>query len=292
MLNDKISLSNPQKKLWNKPSISKLDYVREIHELSPFLIRHCKNKYLTCIRYPDGVLGKFFYQKNIPSYAPPWIDSKIMSDINYINLKDERTLMWLCNLATIEFHISFNSIKTPQKPDYIVLDLDPSEGVSFEIVREGGLRIYEELKKLSIEAVVKTSGATGIQILIPHGNKLDYLQGRKINRFFAEYFSKKYPKIFTIERTVKNRGKKIYFDYLQMWTGKSIIAPYSPRAREEAPISMPLYWNELEEGITPKTFNLMNINKILVNRGDILKDYDRIYNEPLHSMVKEISKLH
>jgi len=288
MSNNKINLSNPEKALWNNPIITKLDYVKELHKLAPFIIRHCKNRNLTCIRYPDGIEGKFFYQKNVPKHAPNWIKTDIYADTEYINLVDAQTLMWLGNLASIELHLSFHAINKPQNPVYIVLDLDPSEGVSFELVREGGLRIHEELEKLSIESIAKTSGATGIQILIPHGNKLNYNQAREFNGFLANYFVQKYPKIFTIERTVKNRGEKIYFDYLQMWTGKSIIAPYSPRAREGAPISMPLFWKELEEGIVTTDFNLLNIHEILISRGDILADYEQLNNDSVHSIVKEI----
>ncbi|MFZ7131913.1 MAG: non-homologous end-joining DNA ligase [Eubacteriales bacterium] len=289
-MNKNIKLSNPGKFLWPHLGITKLDYARIMHQLSPYLLNYTKDRYLTCIRYPDGIDGKSFYQKNSPPHAPDWIPTEEYGDIHYINLKEDDILLWLCNLAVIEFHVSFNSIHG-NIPDFIVFDLDPSEGVSFELVREGAMKIHETLRDMSITCIAKTSGATGIQILIPHGKKLDYEQGRQINEFFAAYFAQKYPGIFTIERMVKNRGKKIYFDYLQMWQGKSIIAAYSPRAVKEAAISMPLTWNELSRGVVTRDFHLKNILSIMEERGDLLADYVHQQNLPLHNIFKEIKNL-
>lgn len=289
-LNEKVKLSNPQKMLWPNLDITKLEYVKIMHGLAPYILKYTKDKYLTCIRYPDGIYGKSFYQKNKPSHAPDWIPTLQYGGNDYVNLINEDILMWLCNLAVIEFHISFERADS-NKPDFLIFDLDPSQGVPFEMVRESAIVIYETLKGFSISCMAKTSGATGIQILIPHGRKLNYDEGRKFNEFFSRYFSEKYPHLFSIERIVKKRGNKIYFDYLQMWQGKSLIAPYSPRAVEHGAVSMPLKWGEVYQGVTPKDFNLQNILSILKKRGDLLAEYVLEENIPLQNFFNEIKNL-
>jgi bifunctional non-homologous end joining protein LigD len=268
----KIKLSNPNKLLWPELGITKVDYLKYLIYLSPYIIKHAKDRYLTTIRYPDGYNQKFFYQKKIPSYAPNYVDTCEWKDGSlYINLNKQTTLIWLGNLASLEFHTTFNKIHNPFYPNNIVFDLDPSQGQVFDQVIEVALKIYETLNKLNIKSYVKTSGATGLQIYIPIGDKYDYNVARQISKFFAEYFSNKYPEIITIERLKNKRGKKLYFDYLQMWEGKSIITPYSPRATKYASISMPLKWEEVEKGIKPEDFTIINAMARLKKMGDLFE---------------------
>jgi bifunctional non-homologous end joining protein LigD len=270
--NNKIKLSNPSKLLWDNLSITKEEYIKYLVMLSPYILKYAKNRYLTTIRYPDGYNKKFFYQKKVPSYAPNFVDTCQWKDgSKYINLNNKSTLIWLGNLATLEFHTTFNTINKPYSPTNLVFDLDPSEGQVFEQVIEVALKINETLKKLNITSYVKTSGATGLQIYISLGNRYDYDTARKISKFFAEYFASKYSDLITIERLKEKRGKKLYFDYLQMWEGKSIITPYSPRATKNATISMPLKWEEVEKGIKPKDYTIINALDRINAIGDLFQ---------------------
>lgn len=271
MINDnKIKISNPDKYLWPELGVTKVDYIKYLIYLSPYIIKHAKDRFLTTIRYPDGYSKKFFYQKKVPGYAPDFVNTADWKDgSKYINLDSQATLIWLGNLASLEFHTTFNKIQNPFAPTSLVFDLDPSEGQTFNQVIEVALLIYKTLNKLHINSYIKTSGATGLQIYIPIGEKYDYNTARKISKFFAEYFAKKYPRIITIERLKENRGNKLYFDYLQMWEGKSIITPYSPRATSSASISMPLRWEEVKEGIKPSDYTIMNAIERIKKNGDI-----------------------
>ncbi len=264
-----IRITNPEKLLWPELGIRKIDYLTILKDFSPYIIKHAKNRLLTTIRFPDGINEKSFYQKNAPSYTPNWIKRIRWKNVNYIILNDYATLAWLCNQAVIEFHLSFNSYMNENYPNYLVFDLDPSSDQKFEAVIEVALLINETLKSLEIKSWVKTSGATGLQIYIPIGEKYNYNISRKINNFFAIYFSEKYPNKITIERMKSKRGNKIYFDYLQMWHGKTITATYSPRATKEATISTPIEWEELKKGLLPQDFNLLNINSRLKEKGDL-----------------------
>lgn len=207
-------------------------------------------------------------------------------DINYIVLDSLPTLVWLVTQAALEFHVTFNTVDREDHPTYLVFDLDPSKGQSFDEVIEVGLRIYETLEALSIKSFAKTSGATGLQVYIPVNSRYSYDQARTINEFFGKYFSQKYPGLITIERIVKNRGKKLYFDYLQMWYGKTIAAAYSPRATEKAPVSMPIRWKELS-GVKPEDFTLLNAAKRLEETGDRFKGLLEV-DQSLDSLLEKI----
>ncbi|MCM1567546.1 MAG: DNA polymerase domain-containing protein [Dehalobacter sp. 4CP] len=264
-----LNITNPEKLLWPALGIRKLDYLKILLELAPYLLPHVKDHLLTTIRYPDGFQGKSFFQKNIPDYAPGWIPTIEWRDNQYILLESEAILIWLGNQACLEFHIPFNPYDRDQYPSALVFDLDPSEDQTFEDVTEAALLIFEELQALQITSYIKTSGASGLQIHIPTGGKYDYGTARKINEFFAVYFSQKYPRQITLERSVAKRGHKLYFDYLQMWQGKTIISPYSPRATASASVAAPLEWEELRRGVKPQDFNLLNISSRLKDKGDL-----------------------
>lgn len=266
-----IKISNPEKLLWSELGIRKIDYIKILLELSPFLLPHTKNRLLTTIRYPNGIEGKSFFQKNIPEYSPQWIPTRKWHNLNYVTADSKAVLVWLGNQAALEIHIPFNPSDQENYPSSLVFDLDPSAGQSFEDAAEVALLVYQELKSLKISSWVKTSGASGLQIYIPVGGKYDYDTARKINEFFATYFSQKYPGKITIERSIGKRGKKLYFDYLQMWQGKTIICPYSPRATKYASVAAPLEWQELEKGIRPEDYNLLNIQKRLKDKKDLFR---------------------
>lgn len=280
-----INVTNPEKLLWPEVGIRKIDFIEKMIELAPFIIRHAKDMLLTTIRYPDGVNGKSFFQKSIPEYAPEWVETAVSNETEYILLNSVPTLVWLATQAALEFHTSFNSHLREDYPFYLVFDLDPSKGQNFEDVTECAGIIHETLESLSIKSFAKTSGATGLQIYIPTGSKYDYEKARKINEFFGAYFSQKYPEQFTIERIVNKRGKKLYFDYLQMWYGKTITTVYSPRATPTATVSMPIEWSELGK-IKPGDFTLLNAKKRLDEKGDLFKNiFEESQNQDLDSIL-------
>ncbi|MTI68834.1 MAG: DNA polymerase domain-containing protein [Firmicutes bacterium] len=283
----KVKLTNLNKVLWPKLCIKKFDYIDILIKISNYIIPHTKDRILTVIRYPDGVRGKSFYQKKVPNYAPDWIDLIKYKGSNYINLNKRATLVWLGNLASLEFHVTFNKYQN-NNPNYLVFDLDPSKGQKFNEVIEISLLIYDTLKALGIKSYVKTSGKSGLQIYIPTNNKYNYNDIRKLNKFFGLYFSEKYSNRITIERNKKKRDNRLYFDYLQTWNKKTIVSVYSPRANEYAGISMPIKWSELKKGIDPKNFNLLNVNKRLKEYSDLFINLEKDYNKSLDDILKRI----
>ncbi len=263
-----IKVTNPEKLLWPEAGIRKIDYIAAMIDLAPYIIPHAKNRALTVIRYPDGIHGKSFFQKNVPHYAPEWVETGEESGVEYVLLNSAPTLAWLANQAALELHTAFNYIFAQDYPTYLVFDLDPSEGQTFRQVAEIASYVHETLESLGIKSYVKTSGASGLQIYIPVADRYNYERAREINHFFARYFSDKIPDLVTIERIIEKRGRKLYFDYLQMWYGKTITMVYSPRATQQATVSMPVEWSELDK-INVTDFTLLNAKKRLEEKGDL-----------------------
>lgn len=278
-----IQVSNPDKLFWPDAGITKLDYLQKLIVLAPFLIPYCENRYLTTIRYPDGIQGKAFYQKNTPPKVPPFVNSVEKSGVNYIILNSLSTLLWLGNLAALEFHTSFEYVGGEEPAEW-VLDIDPSEEDEPRLMEAIAI-IGDTLHSLGIQSIPKTSGATGVQIIIPIQRGYTFEQLRRIGRFLGEYLTEKHADLFTIERLIKNRGNKIYIDYIQHAAGKSLSAPYTPRGRKGATVSTPLTWEEVKQNVDPKLFNLMTIENRLLKHGDLIA---KVEKQNLSSIIQEL----
>ncbi|NOU94598.1 DNA polymerase domain-containing protein [Paenibacillus sp. LMG 31456] len=266
-----ITITNPNKLLWPEMGISKIMYLEKLLMLAPYLLTYCRDRYLTTIRFPHGYADKSFYQKNAPEPVPDFVKTAVLEGINYVHLDSAPTLLWLGNLACLEFHPSFHRIGEPLPEEWLI-DIDPSLDPEPRIMEAAEI-IGEALDRMNIQSVPKTSGATGVQIYVPiereHGYTFEQL--RKIGHFVAQYSVQKHPKLFTIERLKKDRGNLIYIDYLQHWYGKTLSAPYTPRARKDATVSTPLRWDEVARRCDPREFNLLTIGNRLAETGDLIQ---------------------
>ncbi|MCS7463249.1 non-homologous end-joining DNA ligase [Paenibacillus doosanensis] len=264
-----IVITNPNKLLWPELGISKITYLEKLLQLAPYLLEYCRNRYLTTIRFPNGYAGKSFYQKNAPEPTPDFVKTAVLEGIQYVHLDSVPTLLWLGNLACLEFHPSFHRIGE-QLPEEWLIDIDPSRDPEPRIM-EAAEAIGEALDKMGIRSVPKTSGATGVQIYVPIEHGYTFEQLRSIGLFVARYAVQKHPKLFTIERLKKDRGSLIYIDYLQHWYGKTLSAPYTPRARKDATVSTPLLWEEVARRCDIREFSLLTIESRLSEQGDLIK---------------------
>ncbi|MFE4572752.1 non-homologous end-joining DNA ligase [Paenibacillus chitinolyticus] len=264
-----LIITNPEKPLWPEAGITKLDFLQKLIELSPYLLRYCRDRHLTTIRFPHGIHDKSFYQKNTPEPVPDFVNLAPLDGIRYVNLDSLPTLIWLGNLACLEFHPSFHRIGETLPAEWLI-DIDPSLEVEPRIMEAAHL-IGEVLDSLHIQSVPKTSGATGVQIYVPIQHGYTFEQLRKIGYFIGSFVVKKYPKLFTIERLKKNRGDLIYFDYLQHWYGKTLSAPYTPRAKIHGTVSTPLLWEEVERRCDPRDFTLHVIVERIKKMGDLIE---------------------
>ncbi|MCM2531990.1 DNA ligase D [Neobacillus pocheonensis] len=265
-LPENLKVTHPDKPLWQKLDIQKADYILYLREISPFILPFLKNRLLTVIRYPHGMFGDAFYQKNCPDYAPDYVQTYNNEGIDYIICNNLKTLIWLGNQLAIEFHVPFQTINN-MGPSEIVFDLDPPSKDAFHLAIKAALLIKEVLDQLQLIGFVKTSGNKGLQIYLPlPENIYTYEDTRLFTSFIAEYLISMDPDSFTIERMKKNRGSRLYVDYVQHGEGKTIVAPYSMRGNEHAGVATPLYWEEVDEKLELVSFNMEKaLNRIRKN---------------------------
>lgn len=268
-----LEITHPDKPLWKDHDIKKADYIFYLREVSPYMLPFLENRLLTVIRYPHGMFGEAFYQKNCPDYAPDFVKTHLDEGIDYIICNNLKTLIWLGNQLAIEFHIPFQTIKS-QGPSEIVFDLDPPSKDEFHLAIKAALLIKEVLDQLNLIGFIKTSGNKGLQIYLPlPENVFTFDDTRLFTSFIADYLISQDPDSFTIERLKKNRGNRLYVDYVQHSEGKTIVAPYSMRGNEHGGVATPLYWEEVNEKLNPITFTMENALSRLRKHGDPFKNY-------------------
>lgn len=282
---EQIKLTNLTKMLWPDEGITKADFINYYVEIAPFILPHLKDRPVVFTRYPDGIYGKAFYQKNIPEYAPKWLKTyDITSEENnvtrYVLIDDIRSLMWAANQASLELHPWLSRVSSLDYPDFVIFDLDPMENTDFEDARKVALAFKNLFDLEGLVCYPKISGSTGIQIYLPIVPQYTYEQVRNFAKFFCQVIEKTFPHFTTTERNVKKRDGKLYLDYLQNVKGKTIVAPYSPRPRKGATVSCPVTWEELKNKVVPAMFNIKNMPERVKQRGDlfegVLKDKQRI----------------
>ncbi|WP_379132392.1 non-homologous end-joining DNA ligase [Paenibacillus sp. sgz500958] len=278
-----IAITNPDKLLWPEVGITKKIYLEKLAALSPYLLRYCRKRLLTVIRYPHGVDGMSFYQKNAPEPLPTYVQTSVHENIVYIVLEGLPELLWLGNSAALEFHPSLHYVGSDLPCEWMI-DLDPSREIEPRIMEAASI-VGKVLGSLGLQSVPKTSGATGVQIIVPIREGITFQDLRMIGHFVGRFVTEKHPGLFTLERLKKNRGDKIYFDYLQHFGGKTLAAPYTPRARPLATVSTPLTWEEVESGVTPADFHLLNIEQRLQRVGDLL---EKVPPQPVEDIITRL----
>ncbi len=268
-----IQITHPDKPIWPASSIQKDDYLLYLQHISPYMLPFLRDRLLTVIRFPHGMLGESFYQKNAPDSVPNFVTTQQDDDIRYIMCNDVETLLWLGNQLALEFHIPFQTIHTPM-PTEIVFDLDPPSVHEFSLAIEAALRMKAIFDQFGLQSFVKTSGGKGIQVYIPLPvNEFSYEDTRVFTKFVCDFLCEQEPQWFTTERLKKNRHNKLYLDYVQHHEGKTIVAPYSPRGNEKGLIATPLNWVEVNESLKPDLFSIPAVLERMKNQGNPFRDF-------------------
>lgn len=268
-----IKFSNLEKFFWPKLKLTKGDLIHYYQDVSDYILPYLRNRPVMLRRFPDGINDEGFIQKDTASlHLPSWIQTIDIKHenktISYILIQDKDSLEYVVNLGTIEMHPFISQIKTPEYPDYFVIDLDP-EAVEFEQVVETAQTIHEILDDLKVINVCKTSGKRGLHICIPMGRKYTFDQALQFGQVIAQYVNSQIPDITSLIRQPARRQKKVYLDVLQNHYKQTVIAPYSARGTEFATVSTPLKWTEVKKGLDPKDFNITNVPARLKKLGDI-----------------------
>lgn len=285
-----IEITHPEKPLWETPPIDKRMYIEYLQNIYPYIAPFLQDRLLMVIRYPHGIFGEPFYQKNRPDYAPEFVQSQEKEGIQYIICNNEETFVWLGNQLAFEFHIPFQTIHQ-HGPGEIVFDLDPPSQEDFSLAIKAALIIKEVLDSLQLISFVKTSGNKGLQIYIPlPDGRYTYEDTRLFTSFIAEYLVAKVPDSFTIERMKKKRKNRLYVDYVQHAEGKTIIAPYSARGNPKATAATPLYWEEVQEGLTMETFQIPVMLERIQKIGDPFAGFFAAKKEQNYDQVLQFLK--
>ncbi|SDZ53986.1 bifunctional non-homologous end joining protein LigD [Evansella caseinilytica] len=283
-----VHITHPDKPLWKEPPIVKDQYISYLYEIAPLILPFLQQRMLTVLRYPHGIHGEGFYQKNCPAYAPEFIKTYLADDIHYIVCNDLSTLLWLGNQLALEFHVPFHHIGNAN-PYEIVFDLDPPSQAYFPLAVKAALEMKQLFDKFSIQSYPKISGNKGLQIHVPMADApLTFEEARHFTSFIAAYIVEKHPHEFTVERMKKKRGNRLYIDYVQHWRGKTIICPYSTRGREGAPVAAPLSWEEVTAALRPDQYNIFTVLERINKIGCPFHDYFEQKNEHLLEMIKKI----
>lgn len=273
-----LKLTNQNKIYFPDDDVTKGDVIAYYQSISQYILPHLKARPQSMNRFPNGIKGLSFFQKDASDETPDWVETqKVFSEssdkyINYIICNDKATLAYLNNLGCIELNVWTSKIQKADNPDYLVLDLDPSEKNSFDDVIETALAVKEVLDLAGIEGYPKTSGSSGIHIYIPTNGKYSYEQVKDFGHLLMQMVQQKLPELTTLERSLQKRDKdKIYLDYLQNRRGQTLASVYSLRPKKSAPVSMPLEWAEVKRGLQPTDFNIYNALNRITEKGDLFK---------------------
>jgi len=274
-----VLITHPKKIIWPEAGYSKKDLANYYQKAAPFILPYLHDRPFVMNRFPHGINGDHFYQKDQPDSLPDWIETvSIYSESNdrelrYLLCQNEETLIYLANLGCIETHVWNVRQQKLHHPDWMVIDLDPEE-ISFDAVIETAQVVHEVLDAAKATHLCKTSGATGLHIYVPMGAQYDDDTVRNFGQLVATLVHQKLPRITSLERSPAKRKKKIYLDYLQNRFGQTLVSPFSVRPTEKASISMPLDWSEVKKGLHPSQFTIENTT-------ERLKDAEKLWRPVL-----------
>ncbi len=256
-----IAFTNLKKIYWPAEKYTKGDLIDYYRAVSKWLLPYLANRPVVLTRFPDGIDGKSFYQKDAPVFAPEWMrtvpiwSEETQREIKYFVCDDEESLLYLANMGSIPLHIWASRVGSLEQPDWCVIDLDPKEAPFSDVIRTA-IVLHRVCESVGLPNYVKTTGKTGLHILLPLGRQCTYEQSRMLGELLARCVLRELNDIATITRHVTKRGDKVYLDYLQNRHGQTIVAPFSVRPLPAATVSMPLVWDEVNDSLDPKAFTI------------------------------------
>jgi len=268
-----VTITNPTKVFWPDEGYTKADLVEYYDRIAPFLLPYLKDRPVVLTRYPDGIAGKSFFQKDAPEWTPAWIRTERIHskdagrDIDYFIVNDRESLRYVINLGTIPLHMWSSHCGSLERPDWLVLDLDP-KGAPFTDVVRVARALRRILDALALPSYVKTSGKTGLHVLLPLGARYDDETTRTFARLLAVLGVEAEPAIATVVRPLRGRGGKVYIDWGQNGHGQTIVAPFSVRPLAGAPVSCPLRWEEVTARLEPARFTIETVPPRVEKLGD------------------------
>ena len=287
----KLSVSNLDKVLYPKVGFTKGQVIDYFIRVAPVLLPHLKDRPLTMKRYPDGVEGEFFYEKNCPSHRPNWVKTaRVWSEGNqrimhYCLANDLPTLVWAANLADLELHTSLSRKDKIERPTMMVFDLDPGPPADIVQCCQVGIWLRDLLGRMKLKSFAKTSGSKGLQVYVPLNTPVTYDDTKGLSRSLAQHLEREHPDLVTSNMSKAVRKGKVFVDWSQNDEHKTTICVYSLRAREEPTVSTPVKWSEVENCLKKKRSELLRFrsDQVLVRMeklGDLFEPVENLKQKP------------
>ena len=270
-----LKFTNLSKIYWPEDKVTKRDMFNYYYQVAEYILPYLKGRPQSLNRFPGGIHGSSFYQKDVKGKAPDWAETFPYENgegekKEYLVGTDEASLLWMASLGCIEMNPWFSRVQSPDNPDYCVIDLDPDKH-TFDQVVEAALETKKVLDAINVPSYCKTSGSTGMHIYIPLNAKYSYEQSQMFAKIVVNLVHNQIPEYTSLERMVAARKGKMYLDFLQNRPGATIAGPYSLRPKIGATVSMPLHWDEVKPGLKMKDFNIFNTIDRLKVEGDLFK---------------------
>ncbi len=291
----RVHLTNLDKVFWPTEGYTKGDLVAYYRAISQWLLPYLKDRPVVLTRYPDGIEGKSFFQKDAPEFVPDWIRIERMwsentqREISYFIVQDLDSLLYIVNMASIPLHIWSSRMPTLERPDWCILDLDP-KGAPFDAVVKIAKTIRALCNEIKLPCFVKTSGSTGLHVLIPLGRNYTYQESRSLGELLGRVVVSELPDIATVTRAVAQRRGRVYIDYLQNGHGRLLVAPFSVRPLPGATVSMPLTSRELTSKLDIHCFTMKNaVRRLRSLRRDPLRKILELKPD-LHSALELLTR--
>jgi bifunctional non-homologous end joining protein LigD len=249
----RLEISNVDKVLWPKDGYTKGDLITYYRSVAGVLLPQLAGRPLTLQRFPDGVAGPSFFEKDAPRATPEWVRTAVLpaeygrrGEVRFIMCDDEATLVFVANLASIVLHVWMSREPDLDNPDLMLFDLDPGESCGSRRLARVALAFAETLDEIGLRPLVKTTGGMGLHVIVPLQPRYSYDVVKGFGELIARRVNARMPKDTTLERSTARRpASAVYLDYVQVGRGKTLVAAYSVRARDGAPVSMPLAWSEV-----------------------------------------------
>jgi len=284
-----LTFSHLDKVLWPEDGYTKGDLLAYYRQISSWILPYLADRPLVMARYPDGIHGKTFFQKDAPPHVPEWIRTARLSSgeeggraLAYLVCDNEETLLYVANLGSIPLHLWSSRLNHLTHPDWCILDLDPKDA-PFEHVVTLALAIRALCDELEMPSYPKTSGQKGMHVLLPLNGQSTHADSRSLAELLARLIEAEHPDLASTARALADRQGRVYLDYLQNGLGKTLVAPYSLRPRPGAPVSTPLRWSEVTPRLQPQAFTLKTVPGRLEREGDPMQPL--LSKAPLLSQV-------
>ncbi len=295
----RIEVTNRDKVLFPDAGITKGDLIDYYRRIAETMLPHLHDRPLSTQRFPNGLSGEGFYEKNRPAHFPDWIESVTLEkveggEVEYVLCQDAATLVYLANQAAVTLHVWPSRRDRPRTPDRLIFDLDPPVGddeAGFALAKAGARTLRELLETLELRPFVMATGSRGLHVVVPLERRQEFDRVRDFARSAAELLVEREPDRFTIAQRKAKRGGRLYLDFMRNAYGQTGVAPYSVRARPGAPVAAPLDWDELGDAdLVPRDYTLSNLFRRLGQREDPWRDIAAAAR-PLGGAAKALEKL-